>query len=108
MFPLHYTNPPAKSVSILSLELDERSILCTSVQPHGFKAKKVCGQLLFNQNPGALSTLCGPALKIMSTPSDYTFTFLRPDKQLQSITLEEVTAQLALGELQVFFGYVTL
>lgn len=84
-----------------------KTILCTSAAPHGFKAKKVCGQLYpLDQNPGLPLSLCGTALKVMSTPSTHGFTFVSPNKSLTSATLTEVSAQLASGQLQVFFGYV--
>ena len=84
-----------------------KTILCTSATPHGFKAKKVCGQLYsLDQNSGLPLSLCGIALKVMSTPSTHEFTFVSPNKTLTPAVMTEVSAQLASGQLQVLFGYV--
>lgn len=79
--------------------------MCTSAGPHGFKAKRVCGQLYSHQHPESLRPLLGTALKVMSIPSANQFTFLSPNKSLKPATLAEVSAQLATGQLQLFFGY---
>lgn len=111
IYPLLHDSLSAQSASILSFEFesaDGKNICCTSAQPHGFKAKKVCGQLLSNQYLQSLSMLLDIPLKIMSTPTDYAFTFPTPDKHLQPASLAEITAQLVSGQLQVFFRYVWL
>lgn len=106
IYPLQYVNTPTQPASILSLHLtDGKSILCTSAGPHGFKAKKVCGQLYSDQNPESLHPLFDTALKVMSTPSANEFTFLSPSKNLNPATLTEASAQLVSGQLRLFFGY---
>lgn len=99
-------NAPAQPASILSLRITGKSILCTSAEPHGFKAAKVCGQLYSDQDPESLRPLVGKPLKVMSTPSTNEFTFLSPSKSLKPAILTEVSAELASGQLHVFFGYV--
>ena len=116
LYSVTHSMVPASAVTISDIQpyiqpKDTTCILFTTTQPHGFKARRTCGQLFASgeQTISVPAAFLQTAFKVAAAPSPLQFTIQSPIKGLQEEDqLANLTAQLVAhlqaGSLHLAFG----
>ena len=101
---------PTHGATIQAVELAvTNTILFTTAEPHGFIAKRTCGQLYLSHQQvdmGVMTLLLEKPLKIATVPSPVQFTIHSPVKGLQPTELLLADLSSRLQAKTLTFGYV--